>query len=459
MFLPVFLQNFLFSVERIKISGIAKRTNVFSTLFHKDIEQKSSRRYERDEKEMDRISTQCVGTGRNGSCSCICFGDAAGDLGDAGSGNASGSYACRDGFRGGELCSGWTERQLSGKCRCGIEIRKEACKQGVQDPRDPNRKLTMSDYVPVKWSSDLEYIARVRAAEASVYMDHQRPNGTMCFSQASPNGVESWGEVLAWNNSNDMITGIDQWYGEKQDWVKQTGGVTGHYTSMINPNNLYVGLATFICPDADFKNTTSGEFSFETGLDEGQAKAVKNKVQKIQVQNQDVKAYMEPFKEKLASSKTVQAKFYANYRGSGFYQSRTHKLSFEDTVEWSSSNPKVAAVDEKGVVTGVSAGTAKITAKCGVFEESRTIRVTGDAKVRVKKITGVPKKKTLKKGKKWSIKAKATPKNVAKLTYKSSDKKVASVNGKGVVKAKKNGKATITIKAGSLKKTCKITVK
>ena len=93
------------------------------------------------------------------------------------------------------------------------EIRKEACKQGVQDPRDPNRKLTMSDYVPVKWSSDLEYIARVRAAEASVYMDHQRPNGTMCFSQASPNGVKSWGEVLAWNNSNDMITGIDQWYG------------------------------------------------------------------------------------------------------------------------------------------------------------------------------------------------------------------------------------------------------
>ena len=182
-------------------------------------------------------------------------------------------------------------------------------------------------------------------------------------------------------------------------------------------------------------------------------------MQKIQVQNQDVKAYMEPFKEKLASSKTVQAKFYANYRGSGFYQSRTHKLSFEDTVEWSSSNPKVAAVDEKGVVTGVSAGTAKITAKCGIFEESRTIQVAGDAKVQVKKITGVPKKKTLKKGKKWSIKAKATPKNVAKLTYKSSDKKVVSVNGKGVVKAKKKGKATITIKAGSLKKTCKITVK
>ena len=47
----------------------------------------------------------------------------------------------------------------------------------------------------------------------------------------------------------------------------------------------------------------------------------------------------------------------------------------------------------------------------------------------------------------------------AKEKEKASDKKVASVNGKGVVKAKKKGKATITIKAGSLKKTCKITVK
>lgn len=33
-----------------------------------------------------------------------------------------------------------------------------------------------------------------------------------------------------------------------------------------------------------------------------------------------------------------------------------------------------------------------------------------------------------------------------------SDKKVASVNGKGVVKAKKKGKATITIKAGQSEK-------
>lgn len=76
------------------------------------------------------------------------------------------------------------------------EIRKEACNEGVQDPRNPSRRLTSSDYVPIKWSSDLEYIARIRAAEASVYIEHTRPNGSSCWTVKSPDGEQSWGEVL-----------------------------------------------------------------------------------------------------------------------------------------------------------------------------------------------------------------------------------------------------------------------
>ena len=56
-------------------------------------------------------------------------------------------------------------------------IRKEACEEGIKDPRNESRNLTSSDYVPIKWSSDLEYIARIRAAEASVYRQHIRLNG------------------------------------------------------------------------------------------------------------------------------------------------------------------------------------------------------------------------------------------------------------------------------------------
>ena len=60
-------------------------------------------------------------------------------------------------------------------------IRKEACEGRRADPRNAKKKLTPSDYVPIRWSSDLEYIARIRAAEASLVIAHTRPNGTSCL--------------------------------------------------------------------------------------------------------------------------------------------------------------------------------------------------------------------------------------------------------------------------------------
>lgn len=60
---------------------------------------------------------------------------------------------------------------------------------------------------------------------------------------------------------------IEQWYSEKSDWVNQVpGAVTGHYTSMIDPSNTYIGLGTFYSEDMRYPNTTAGEFSYETGL-------------------------------------------------------------------------------------------------------------------------------------------------------------------------------------------------
>ena len=81
--------------------------------------------------------------------------------------------------------------------------------------------------------------------------------------------------------------------------------------------------------------------------------------------------------------------------------------------------------------------------------------------VAVKSIKLNKTKVTLAKGKKVTLKAtvatsNATDKNV---TFTSSNTKVATVNAKGVVTAKKAGKATITAKAGIKKDTCKIVVK
>lgn len=80
-----------------------------------------------------------------------------------------------------------------------------------------------------------------------------------------------------------------------------------------------------------------------------------------------------------------------------------------------------------------------------------------------RKITLSKKKLTIKKGKKKTIKCSVYPATATnkKVTFKSSNKKVASVTAKGVVKGKKAGKAKITVKAAgaNVKATVKITVK
>lgn len=64
---------------------------------------------------------------------------------------------------------------------------------------------------------------------------------------------------------------------------------------------------------------------------------------------------------------------------------------------------------------------------------------------------------SVKKGKTTTIKATAMP--AGKITYTSSNKKVATVTSKGVVKGIKKGKATITVKANGKTIKVKVTVK
>ena len=132
-------------------------------------------------------------------------------------------------------------------------------------------------------------------------------------------------------------------------------------------------------------------------------------------------------------------------------------------VTYKTSNKKIATVNAKGKITAKKKGSAKIYVISKANKKKKcTITVTVGTPVTKVKLNKT--KSTMTVGKKQTLKATITPKKASNkaVVWKSSNTKVATVSGKGVVTAKKAGTVTITATAkdGSGKKAaCKITVK
>jgi uncharacterized protein YjdB len=138
----------------------------------------------------------------------------------------------------------------------------------------------------------------------------------------------------------------------------------------------------------------------------------------------------------------------------------------QTTKVWSSSNTKVATVDQNGVVKGVKAGKAKITLTVQNPGDAQALVLSKDVTVKqyVTSIKLNAKLKTIYNGRAFTLKATVNPRNAAykAVTYKSSNTRYATVTSKGVVKGIKPGTAYITVKAkdGSNKYAkCKVVVK
>ena len=155
---------------------------------------------------------------------------------------------------------------------------------------------------------------------------------------------------------------------------------------------------------------------------------------------------------------TVKTKKITLYKGAAAgYGSMKLKVTVKPKkakVTYKINKKKIASVSKKGVVKAKKPGKAKITVKSG----SKKVVVKVVVKKIKKKVTKVtaPKNVTVKVGAKQKIKTSVKPKKATlkKLTFKSSAKKIAKVNAKGVITGVKAGKAKITVKAvdGSKKK-------
>ena len=131
--------------------------------------------------------------------------------------------------------------------------RYRACQEGVINPAT-QQPLKPSDYYPLKIGSLCTKSAKIRAAEASLYLGHDRPNGEECHTviralHGSDYGLGWTGENLAWYPNK--TTTISGWINEKSDYVnKVAGAVVGHYESLISTNFNYIGISSFN-PDSD----------------------------------------------------------------------------------------------------------------------------------------------------------------------------------------------------------------
>lgn len=242
------------------------------------------------------------------------------------------------------------------------EIRKEACKKGYINPAT-GKKLKSSDYVEMKWSSDLEWIAQLRAAEAAVNEDHTRPNGKICFS-ISHNGTTSYAENLAWNYSG-LMQGIEQWYGEKGDWVKQNKNkVTGHYTSMINPNYQYIGLGSFV-RSAGGWHAVSAEFGYSASGSQKQSGVKGKTIQTIEVRQKNIKQPKLNASSSIKKNQKKQLTVTGNvvYPGIMGGTNTTKKAEIIKGITWKSSKPSVLSVNSSGKITAKKTGKATISAK------------------------------------------------------------------------------------------------
>ncbi|WP_290755793.1 glycerophosphodiester phosphodiesterase family protein [Anaerostipes sp.] len=125
-------------------------------------------------------------------------------------------------------------------------------------------------------------------------------------------------------------------------------------------------------------------------------------------------------------------------------------------LQWYSSNKKVATVSSKGTVTAKKNGTAYITARVK-SQKSKKVRCKVTVKTKkVSKVSFNTSKVVLQQGKYYTRKPSVSPSYAynKKVTYKSSNTKVVTVNSSGKIYAKGQGTATITATSadGSKKK-------
>ncbi len=352
------------------------------------------------------------------------------------------------------------------------DIRLEACNEGIVLH---GKALTPADYVPLKWSSNLEAATRKRAMESSLTVAHSTLSSSIdvfdYMYRDYYKGFYTCGENLAWNNNHDssgITYGINQFYDEKADYLAYLkdgkARMTGHYTNMIDPDFNYVGVAACQMSDAPYGwiciAMQLGGTQADVSLDETKDSSTGKITQKLAVNKNKLSTMGITGSSTVSKGKTTNYTVDGKVSVKNSYKTSTAAYTVpagkDYGLTWSSSNESILTVND-GTVTGVSGGTAKITASAGDISVSKNVTVSMPIKSISLKSTQIDPGNAL-DGKTYNIVRETVPSGKITVdyspgdctdakspTFTSSNTNVVTVASDGSFTVKKPGSSTITV--------------
>lgn len=371
-----------------------------------------------------------------------------------------------------------------------------------------SEKITYSDLSELQYDYRLEQIAMQRAAEIAISYDHTRPNDERCFTTFGDYETLAYGENIAagYRTEEEVFEG---WQETEEPYLGQ-----GHRRNMLSSAFNAIGIGHVYYAGnhywvQEFGNLSSPD-TVEVPAKDRKAK-ITIEVLSTNISNMSLKCSTENMTMIVGEKKplpevVVMAQIKEHWLGGSC------PIHYPDNLTWISKNESVAIISAEGEIEAVSKGKTTMTAsyedltvECNVTVSStetskeenkqqsensnndnndnnnssgnnsnnsnhnnssnnnnnsnsnsnndnskQTIEVNKDFKFSEVNISMV-------NGQKILIDIPDSFSGKVKLI--SKNKKVATVSKKGVIKAKKKGKAKIVLKKGSKKAVLTITVK
>ncbi len=291
-----------------------------------------------------------------------------------------------------------------------------------------NDYRTQNGLTMLTMDSQLIDAAELRACETSLYYGHIRPNGKSCYSTGATGYI-----------SAENITAGQETAAEVMDsWINSEG----HRKNILRESSSQIGIGCYEHNGVKYWTQLFGESTTKTATRHED----EEKTTTIYSLEKNISPMFIESSISVNEEETAYNQLELNNLGSSYFKS----IPQNGCITYITSDESVATVNAEGIVTGVCAGNATISAKIGNKGTSYTVGVKAVPKPQ---ITLSRTRMVMDDEDTCCIAATvshSTDSNPV-VEWASSAEDVATVDSKGVVTAHKKGIAIITATLASRK--------